>query len=58
MKTNKSFEEIKDEVLNLLEEDQQSFIFLTGAAGTGKSTMLQHIRNQLDLKKIVWLQRG
>ena len=47
-----SFEDTKIKIIDLLEdEEEQSFIFLTGAAGTGKSTMLEHVRNQLDLKK-------
>ena len=32
--------------------------FITGAAGTGKSTMLEHIRNQLDLKKMIVAPTG
>ena len=53
------FEEIKGLILEELEDnDKQSFIFLTGAAGTGKSTMLEHIRNQLDLKKMIVAPTG
>ena len=58
MKRPNSFEDIKREILNILEDDIQNFIFLTGAAGTGKSTMLEHIRNQLDLKKMVVAPTG
>ena len=58
MKRPNSFENIKREILNILEDDIQNFIFLTGAAGTGKSTMLEHIRNQLDLKKMVVAPTG
>ena len=36
MKRPNSFEDIK-EILYVLEDDIQNFIFLTGAAGTGKS---------------------
>ena len=43
-----SYDLIKEQILEALEEESQSFIFLTGAAGTGKSTMLEHIRNQSD----------
>ena len=53
-----SFESIKTSILDLLEKDSQEFIFLTGAAGTGKSTMLEHIRNQLDLKKMIVAPTG
>ena len=42
-----SFDSIKISIIDLLEKESQEFIFLTGAAGTGKSTMLEHIRNQL-----------
>ena len=53
------FEDIKEEIISkLLTEDSQVFIFLTGAAGTGKSTMLEHIRNQLELKKIIVAPTG
>ena len=58
MKTKNSFEDIKEEIISTLEEDAQSFIFLTGAAGTGKSTLLQHVRNQLDKKKMVVAPTG
>ena len=58
MKRPNSFEDIKKEILYILEDDIQNFIFLTGAAGTGKSTMLEHIRNQLDLKKMVVAPTG
>ncbi len=52
------FDEIKNLIVRELEDDHQSFIFLTGAAGTGKSTMLEHIRNQLDLKKMIVAPTG
>ena len=52
------FDHIKENILTLLEDDKQNFIFLTGAAGTGKSTMLEHIRNQLDLKKMIVAPTG
>ena len=32
-----SFDEIKDQVIDLLDNDEQEFIYLTGAAGTGKT---------------------
>jgi ATP-dependent DNA helicase PIF1 len=53
-----SFDEIKEKIIAHLEEDEQAFVFLTGAAGTGKSTMLEHIRNQLDLKKMIVAPTG
>ena len=53
-----SFDSIKISIIDLLEQESQEFIFLTGAAGTGKSTMLEHIRNQLDLKKMIVAPTG
>ena len=55
---NLSFEEIEDEIINLLDDEEQQFIFLTGAAGTGKSTVLEHVKNQLDKKKMVVAPTG
>ena len=52
------FDGVKEDIIQHLVSEKQNFIFLTGAAGTGKSTMLQHIRNQLDLKKIVVAPTG
>ena len=47
-----SFEKVHDEIIDLLSEDaDQQFIFLTGAAGTGKTTLLERVKNQLSLKK-------
>ena len=57
-KEQNSFNSIKTSIIDLLEKDSQEFIFLTGAAGTGKSTMLEHIRNQLDLKKMIVAPTG
>ena len=49
-----SFDKVHDEIIDLLSEDSdQQFIFLTGAAGTGKTTLLERVKNQLSLKKIV-----
>ena len=46
-----SFEKVHDEILALLSEDvDQQFIFLTGASGTGKTTLLERVKNQLSLK--------
>ena len=54
-----SFETTQDQILELLSEDsEQQFIFLTGAAGTGKTTMLDRVKNQLSLKKMVVAPTG
>ncbi len=54
-----SFDKVHDEIIDLLSEDSdQQFIFLTGAAGTGKTTLLERVKNQLSLKKIVVAPTG
>ena len=54
-----SFDKVQDEIIDLLSEDsEQQFIFLTGAAGTGKTTLLERIKNQLSLKKMVVAPTG
>jgi len=42
-----SFDEVQDEIVDLFTEENgdQKFIFLTGAAGTGKTTLLEHVKN-------------
>ena len=42
-----SFDEIKDQVIDLLDGDEQEFIYLTGAAGTGKTTLLEVVKSRL-----------
>ena len=53
-KTN-SFDEVQDEIVDLFTEEGggQKFIFLTGAAGTGKTTLLERVKIQVDKKKMV-----
>ena len=52
-----SFDKVQDEIIDLLSEDsEQQFIFLTGAAGTGKTTLLERVKNQLSLKKMEGLK--
>ena len=54
-----SFDKVKDEIIDLLSDDsEQQFIFLTGAAGTGKTTLLERVKNQLSLKKMVVAPTG
>ena len=54
-----SFDKVQDEIIDLLSEDsEQHFIFLTGAAGTGKTTLLERVKNQLSLKKMVVAPTG
>ncbi|MFL2754333.1 MAG: ATP-dependent RecD-like DNA helicase [Gammaproteobacteria bacterium] len=57
---NKSFDEIKEEIIKNLSEESgnQKFIFLTGAAGTGKTTLLESIKHEVDKKKIVVAPTG
>ena len=47
-----SFDNIKDQVIELLDGDDQEFIYLTGAAGTGKTTLLEVVKSELDKKMI------
>jgi|TARA_B110001454_G_scaffold37629_1_gene37086 ATP-dependent DNA helicase PIF1 len=61
IKTNKeSFDDIKDQILSSLSDGpkQQEFIFLTGAAGNGKTTMIEHVKKECALKKIVVAPTG
>ena len=54
-----SFDKAHDEIIDLLSEgSDQQFIFLTGAAGTGKTTLLERVKNQLSLKKMVVAPTG
>ena len=54
-----SFDKVQDEIIDLLSENgDQQFIFLTGAAGTGKTTLLERVKNQLSLKKMVVAPTG
>ena len=57
---NKSFDEIKREIIENLSEESgnQKFIFLTGAAGTGKTTLLESVKHEIDKKKIVVAPTG
>ena len=51
MKTkSNSFDEVQDEIIDLFTEENgdQKFIFLTGAAGTGKTTLLERVKIQVD----------
>ncbi len=53
-----SFDSVENSIIELLDNGSQEFIFLTGAAGTGKSTMLGRVRNQLNLKKMIVAPTG
>ena len=54
-----SFDKVFEDILELLSEDSdQQFIFLTGAAGTGKTTLLERVKNQLSMKKMVVAPSG
>ena len=54
-----SFDEVLDQVVELLDDNEdQQFIFLTGAAGTGKTTLLERVKNQLSAKKMVVAPTG
>tara|TARA_Y100001970_G_scaffold294213_1_gene448602 strand:- start:422 stop:1702 length:1281 start_codon:yes stop_codon:yes gene_type:complete len=54
-----SFEVVQDQIVELLNNnEEQHFIFLTGAAGTGKTTLLERVKNQLSIKKMVVAPTG
>ena len=54
-----SFDAVQDQIVELLSDnEEQQFIFLTGAAGTGKTTLLERVKNQLSSKKIVVAPTG
>ena len=55
-----SFDEVYEEIVDLFTEEDgnQKFIFLTGAAGTGKTTLLQRVKIQVDKKKMVVAPTG
>ena len=53
-----AFDSTLDDVLELLEEDTQHFIYLTGAAGTGKTTLIERVKDECLLKKMVVAPTG
>ena len=53
-----AFDNTLEDILELLEEDSQHFIYLTGAAGTGKTTLIQRVKDECLLKKIVVAPTG
>ncbi len=53
-----AFDDTLEDVLELLEEDAQHFIYLTGAAGTGKTTLIERVKDECLLKKMVVAPTG
>ena len=49
-KDKNNFYLIKTQILKLLESKNQQFIYLTGAAGTGKTTLIEKILDENNLK--------
>ena len=45
-----AFDNTLEDIMELLEEDTQHFIYLTGAAGTGKTTLIERVKNESLLK--------
>ena len=56
--TKSSFDDVLDQIMNLLDSDDQQFIYLTGAAGTGKTTLIEKVVEASSLKKIVVAPTG
>ena len=54
----KTFDSTLDQVLELLDSDTQQFIYLTGAAGTGKTTLIERVLDENNLKKMVVAPTG
>ena len=53
-----AFDDTLEDILELLEEDSQHFIYLTGAAGTGKTTLIERVKEECSLKKMVVAPTG
>ena len=53
-----AFDDTLEDILDLLEEDSQHFIYLTGAAGTGKTTLIERVKDECLLKKMVVAPTG
>ena len=53
-----AFDDTLKDILELLEEDTQHFIYLTGAAGTGKTTLIERVKDESLLKKMVVAPTG
>jgi hypothetical protein len=53
-----AFDNTLEDILDLLEEDAQHFIYLTGAAGTGKTTLIERVKDECLLKKMVVAPTG
>ena len=53
-----AFDDTLEDILELLEEDTQHFIYLTGAAGTGKTTLIERVKDKSLLKKMVVAPTG
>ena len=53
-----TYDEILNQVLTLLDSEDQQFIYLTGAAGTGKTTLIERVLEENTLKKIVVAPTG
>ena len=53
-----AFDDTLEDIMELLEEDTQHFIYLTGAAGTGKTTLIERVKDESLLKKMVVAPTG
>ncbi len=53
-----AFDDTLEDILELLEEGSQHFIYLTGAAGTGKTTLIERVKDECLLKKMVVAPTG
>ena len=46
-----AFDDTLEDILELLEEDTQHFIYLTGAAGTGKTTLIERVKDVSTMRE-------
>jgi len=54
----RNFDNVLEQILELLDSDDQQFIYRTGAAGTGKTTLIEKVLDENNLKKIVVAPTG
>lgn len=54
----RNFDNVLEQILELLDSDSQQFIYLTGAAGTGKTTLIEKVLDENNLKKMVVAPTG
>ena len=54
MSQDQKFSEEARRIIDIVENSTEN-LFVTGKAGTGKSTLLEHLRSLPEQKMVVWL---